>query len=141
MDAVGLYTNIPHHGGLPAFEQVLQGRACQVPPTADIIFFTKLVLELNSFTYNKQHYLQICGTAMGTHMAPSYANLFMGVLEKKILATAPYDQKPLFYGRFIDDVFGVWVYGEEVCWSSFSMQTVPTPTFDLSTRLARWWII
>ena len=113
MDVVGLYTNIPHDGGLTACEQVLQGRACQVPPTADIISFAKLVLELNSFTYNKQHYLQICGTALGTRMAPSYANLFMGVLEKKILATAPYDQKPLFYGRFIDDVFGVWVYGEE----------------------------
>ena len=112
MDVVGLYTNIPHDGGLTACEQVLQGRACQVPPTADIISLAKLVLELNSFTSNKQHYLQICGTAMGTRMAPSYANLFMGVLEKKILATAPYDQKPLFYGRFIDDVFGVWVYGE-----------------------------
>ena len=50
---------------------------------------------------------------MGTRMAPSYANLFMGVLEKKdFWPLPPYDQKPLFYGRFIDDVFGVWVYGE-----------------------------
>ena len=114
MDVVGLYTNISHDGGLTACEQVLQGRACQVPPTPDIISLAKLVLELNSFTYNKQHHLQICGTAMGTCMAPSYANLLiMGVLEKKILATAPYDQKPLFYERFIDDVFGVWVYGVE----------------------------
>ena len=30
-----------------------------------------------------------------------------------ILATAPHDQKPLFYGRFIDEMFGVLVYAEE----------------------------
>ena len=34
------------------------------------------------------------GTAMGTKMAPSYANIFMGKLEKLIIQSAPH--KPLF---------------------------------------------
>jgi hypothetical protein len=32
------------------------------------------------FTFDGNHYLQINGTAMGTKMAPSYANIFMGDL-------------------------------------------------------------
>jgi hypothetical protein len=38
-------------------------------------------------------FLQINGTAMGTKMAPSYANIFMGKLEKLIIKSAPY--KPI----------------------------------------------
>jgi hypothetical protein len=41
-----------------------------------------MVLKKNNFTFNGDHYLQINGTAMGTNMAPSYANIFMGKLEK-----------------------------------------------------------
>ena len=46
-----------------------------------VTMFT-MVLKKNNFTFNGDHYLQINGTAMGTKMAPSYANIFMGKLEK-----------------------------------------------------------
>jgi hypothetical protein len=32
--------------------------------------------------FTGDHYLQVSGTAMGTKMAPSYANIFMGKLER-----------------------------------------------------------
>ena len=51
------------------------------------------------------------GTAMGTKMAPSYANLFMGVLEKQMLSS--YKHKPLVYFRYIDDIFMIWTDGED----------------------------
>ena len=51
------------------------------------------------------------GTAMGTKMAPSYANLFMDVLEKQMLSS--YKQKPLVYLRCIDDMFMIWTDGED----------------------------
>ena len=38
----------------------------------------ELVLTLNAFQFEDKFFLQIKGTAMGTRMAPSYANLFMG---------------------------------------------------------------
>ena len=50
---------------------------------------------------------------MGTRMAPSYANIFMGILEESMLATAPGGLTPLFYGCFIDDVFGIWTHSED----------------------------
>ena len=43
---------------------------------------------MNNFTFNDQHFLQIHGTAMGTHMAPSYANLFMGKFEQQAIENA-----------------------------------------------------
>ena len=35
------------------------------------------MLELDVFTTNGEYFLQECGTAMGSKMAPCYANIFM----------------------------------------------------------------
>ena len=48
---------------------------------------------------------------MGTRMAPAYANLFMGDLEEKLLAQFPL--KPYLWWRYIDDIFMVWIHGED----------------------------
>ena len=69
------------------------------------------MLNSNQFKFLGQHYLQMSGTAMGTKMAPSYANLFMGVLEKQMLSS--YKHKPLVYFRYIDDIFVIWTDGED----------------------------
>jgi hypothetical protein len=42
-----------------------------------------------------------CGTAMGTKVAPSYANLFLGKLEKELLAG--YHLKSEIWIRYIND--------------------------------------
>ena len=112
MDVVGLYNNIPHTAGLQACHSWLERRQHREPPSADIIQLAQLVLELNAFKYGDEHYLQIHGTAMGTRMAPSFANLFMGQLEEDILTSAPDGLTPDLYKRFIDDIFGIWLHGE-----------------------------
>jgi hypothetical protein len=61
--------------------------------------------------FNGEHYLQISGTAMGTKMAPSYANMIMGRLERRLLYYSP--TKPLSWLRFIDDIEMKWVDGRE----------------------------
>ena len=48
---------------------------------------------------------------MGTKMAPSYANIFMGKHEILIMQSAPY--KPVSWFRFIDDVDMKWTESEE----------------------------
>ena len=45
----------------------------------------RLILQENSFQFNKRNYLQTHGTAMGTKMAVAFANIFMGEIEKQIL--------------------------------------------------------
>ena len=76
---------------------------------ADLLKFIHTILTCNSFKFHDKFYLQISGTAMGTKMAPNYANLFMGQLEEQILNDAPL--KPKVWWRFIDDIFVVWPHG------------------------------
>jgi hypothetical protein len=61
--------------------------------------------------FNGENYLQISGTAMGTNMAPSYANIFMGRMERRLLHYAP--TKPLIWLRFTDDIEMKWVDGRD----------------------------
>ena len=75
------------------------------------IYIYILVLTSNYFKSLGQSYLQKSGTAMETKMAPTYANLFMGQFEKKMLALFPH--KPLAYFRYIDDIFMIWTEGED----------------------------
>ena len=104
MDVTSLYTNIPNHEGITAVYRTLlqKGYQGQVELNS-IIQLLKFVLHMNNFTFNGEEFLQVGGTAMGTRLAPSYANLFMGYLESKMLAGAPY--KPSLYLRFIGHQF------------------------------------
>ena len=106
-----LYTNIPHKEGLEALKKTLHNEKILRKKANTILEFSELVLNSNQFKFLGQHYLQMSGTAMGTKMAPSYANLFMGVLEKQMLSS--YKHKPLVYFRYIDDIFMIWTDGED----------------------------
>ena len=77
---------------------------------ADLCELIRLVLTKNLFVFNKMNYLQIHGTAMGTRMAPSHANLFMGKLKCEFLRTQ--DKIPRVWWRYIDDIFAIWAHGD-----------------------------
>ena len=76
-------------------------------PTHFLIKLLELVLHGNIFEFDDQLYRQIIGTAMGTRVAPTYACLFMGWLEEKILKTWK-GTKPYLWKRYIDDIFFIW---------------------------------
>ena len=48
---------------------------------------------------------------MGTPIAPTFANFFMHELEQRFFTTQVL--LPLFYKRYIDDIFLVWTHGAE----------------------------
>ena len=66
---------------------------------------------MNNFSFNNEHYLQKYGTAMGTRIAPSHANFFMGKFEQQAIDNSLL--KPFIWWRFIDDIFMIWTHGEE----------------------------
>ena len=76
-----------------------------IPPNT-MTDLLKIVLEQNYFQIADKMYHQVQGTAMGTKMAPSYANLFMAELEEKLLANYPI--KPILWKRYIDDILCIW---------------------------------
>ena len=65
-----------------------------------------IVLKQNYFQFSDKMYHQVQGTAMGTKMAPSYANIFMAELEEQLLANYPIE--PALWKRFIDDILCIW---------------------------------
>jgi hypothetical protein len=105
IDVSALYTNIPHDEGIEACLRALR-RTRNIPPKETLKKLMEIVLTSNCFEFNEQFYEQVQGTAMGTAMAPNYANLFMDSFERRFLSTQTY--KPLLWLRFIDDILMIW---------------------------------
>jgi len=112
IDVTSLYTNIPNDEGIAACRAKLYSARANnsVPSNDNILMLLRQVLTKNNFDFNERHYLQVGGTAMGTKVAPSFANLFMAHFEDKWVY--PYRPKPLVWLRYIDDIFIVWPHGE-----------------------------
>jgi hypothetical protein len=111
MDVESLYTNIPHEEGIEACTHAWETRDIKDPSTKTLVDLLTLILKCNNFEFNGVHYLQIQGTAMGTKMAPSYANIFMGHLEGQLLKAVPLT--PYRWLRFIDDIDMQWSHGQD----------------------------
>ena len=85
IDVSSLYTNIPHEGVQSASHFLKTNpdtyKHPEQPNPEILSELMNLVLKHNVFEFDEKFYLQIQGTAMGTKMAPAYANLFMGGFE------------------------------------------------------------
>lgn len=109
MDVSSLYPSIPHEDGIDALRYYLLQRPLQVPSTDFLLCLTKEVLSKNYFKFQDEYYLQLRGSAMGSPMAPNYANLFMGKFELDFVSNNnPYFKFIKYYWRYIDDLFFIW---------------------------------
>jgi len=70
-----MYTNIPHNDGIDACRYFLNTRQDKSLPAEKICDLIRMILTMKKFSFNNELYFQKHGTAMGTRMAPSYANL------------------------------------------------------------------
>ena len=111
LDVSSLYTNIPNDLGIAACKEQLEinQAGSKFPTNSSIIELLDMVLTKNNFCFNGLHFLQVGGTAMGTRLAPSYANLFMDYFERHHVYT--YHTQPLLWKRYIDDIFMLWDKG------------------------------
>ena len=80
-----------------------------------MIKLLKLVMNSNIFQFNEEFWIQLIGTSMGTRVAPTYANIFMGRLEREMLRNCPEHLKPFLHTwkRFIDDIILIWTGSEQ----------------------------
>ena len=83
-----------------------------------ILKLVRMIMTKNVFTFNEETWLQLLGCCMGSRVSPSCANLFMSVLEKKILQDCPQNLKQYLFlwKHFIDDILCVW----RGTWDQFS---------------------
>ena len=133
IDVKSLYLNIPHEEGIHAVLSRLYNTPemtdkMTLPPNtmADLL---RIVLEHNYFQFTDKMYHQIQGTAMGTKMAPSYANIFMAELEETLLKNYP--KQPLLWKRYIDDVLCIWPGPQQelTCFIHYLNEAHPTIKF------------
>ena len=110
IDVKALYLNIPHEEGIQAVKKRLyynNRESDDIPiPFGTMSDLLHIVLTKNYFQFADCMYHQVQGTAMGTKMAPSYANLFMAELEEKLLRHSTTD--PILWKRYIDDILCIW---------------------------------
>ncbi|CAJ0949465.1 unnamed protein product [Ranitomeya imitator] len=68
-----------------------------------------LVLRQNFFLFEDDFFVETCGTAMGSNVAPAKANLYMDRFEREYVYTNPiFQQNALIWYRYIDDIFCIW---------------------------------
>ena len=72
----------------------------------------ELVLDNNNFNVTPDcQFVQIDGTAIGSRLGKNFACTYMGEWEKQLLSGS--QLRPLIYLRYIDDIFGIWLHGEQ----------------------------
>ena len=106
IDVTSLYANIPQDEGTDACLKAIGLAAASHTSPSVLLELFNIVLKRNIFSFDNSMYQQIQGMAMGTTMAPSYANLFMDRLERAFLAQEPI--LPLVWKRYIDDILCIW---------------------------------
>ena len=106
MDVESLYTNIPIPDGIATVSQFLNMHSTNSTLSAAIVRLLSISLYKNIFSFRDKLYIQTKGVAMGKHYGPALANIYLANWENGILTQ--YTDKILFWGRYIDDIFGIW---------------------------------
>ena len=112
IDISSFYTNIPHKDGIEVCIHALNNDQNPDPlrPPVEILTEMLNVVLKNVIEFNGD-FLRLQGTAMGTKMAPAYANLFMGSIEPRLKNLGL--DKIHTWKRCIDDIFVIWLGSNE----------------------------
>jgi hypothetical protein len=102
-DVESLYTNIPTDKGMAAVKTALDNYdEYSEPMKRAILALCEFVLNFNYMQFEGKYYHQLQGTAMGSNLAPPYANIYVFEATEKALAKR---KSILYWKRHIDDVF------------------------------------
>ena len=101
--------------------------------------YLEYILKYNFFEFSGKYHRQKTGTAMSTHMAPSYACIFMGYLERQALTLIPGHLKP-FMWKCYTDMLHIWPHGEDSFnkFINFLNSFHKTAKFDNRTYKVPW---
>jgi hypothetical protein len=135
-DATSMYTNLDSNTGIQALRDLPTTQALHISPTFPTDFFLlilEIVMNHNIFQFGDTFWGQLQGTAMGTPAAPLYSILTYGQHENtKILQK--FKENLIYYKRYIDDIFGIWVDTTEYTWESFKSDLNQFGTLQWNTE-------
>ena len=87
-------------------------------PLEAVLYAMKIIMRNNIFEFGDCYFLQLLGTAMGTSAAVMWATLYYAYHEVHTLLPR-HGSSLLYFRRFIDDIFGIWVGNTTTDWSNF----------------------
>ena len=136
LDVRSLYTSTPHDKGTQAIKEILviHRSPSDLPHNSYIIQLLEVVVTNNHFEFNGTFCHQVSGTAMGTKLTPSYANLFITKFEEKYVYTYPL--QPILWKRFIDDIFYIWPQGREPLLKFMNLLNTGHPTIKFTKEIS-----
>ncbi|CAJ0916116.1 unnamed protein product [Ranitomeya imitator] len=110
LDVNSLYTSIAHEKGIQAVFQTLEDANTDKRSQELCLALLNIVLRENFFRFEDDFFVQTCGTAMGSNVAPAYANLYMDRFERDYVYSNPlFQQHANIWLRYIDDIFCIWL--------------------------------
>ena len=107
LDVVSLYPSIPISEGIEVvldFFDKFKDKINTFGLDRDDIN-TLLCHVLNNYviSFNDKFFLQIKGVAMGSHIGPTFAIIFMNSIESSAIQSLPSELRPKIFKRYIDD--------------------------------------
>ena len=107
LDVDSLFTNIPLEETIDICVDNLYNENENHPniPKHDFLNLLNIATKKNLFLFNNKYYKQVDGVAMGSPLGPILGNIFRCSFENKWLGDCPNDFKPVFYRRYIHDIF------------------------------------
>ena len=128
IDVESMYTNIDIQEGVNKMRVLLAQKGVPRESNASLNKLLNWVLTNNYFEYNGQLYKQVKGTAMGSNVAPAFANLFLMFYEEKMFKVI---NKPLLYKRYLDDIL-ILVYSESEFFTMFEYMQKMSPSLKFT---------
>ena len=107
LDVDSLFTNIPLEETIDICVDNLYSDNENPPniPKHNFRNLLNIATKETFFMFNNKYYKQVDGVPMGYPLGPALANIFMCSFESKWFRDCPNDFKPVFYRRYIDDIF------------------------------------
>ena len=102
-----LFTNIPLEETINISCDSLFGSEAKIHNFCrnDFEKLLRMALQNNFLNFDRKIYTQTDGVAMGSPLGPSLANAFLCFHEQTWLNECPEDFKPVYYRRYVDDIF------------------------------------
>ena len=110
LDVESIFTNIPLEESINISCDSLFGSEAKINNFSrnDFEKLLRMALQNNFFNFDGKIYKQTDGVAMGSPLGPSLANAFLCFHEKIWLNDCPEDFKPVYYRRYVDDIFDLF---------------------------------
>ena len=107
LDNDSLFTIIPLDEAINFFTNTVHSEQDVIQGINKEEFRNLLLLATKEFylIFNEVVYKQHDGVAMGSSLGPTLANAFLCFYEKKWLEKCPPEFEPVFYRRYVDDIF------------------------------------